>query len=636
MSFREFKNQVKKSVVDSLNKNNLPELIFEPTEPPRIEYGDLSVSICIGIGNKIGEKPMEIAQKVVDKIILNDNSIIEKIEIMQPGYINFKKKKSEYAYSTLSEALNNVDYGKIQIGNNKKVGIEHTSVNPNKALHYGHLRNIVIGDSIRRILEFTGHNVQVLNYIDDSGLQIADLVVGFKHAGFPIEPENEIKFDHYCGDTVYVKVNEQYSVKKELVDAQKNILKDLENHDSENAKFASIITKRILKEQLKTCWRIGSRYDLLNFESHILQTKMWDDIFDQLKLKGIIKLVREGKNDGCWIVQIKGEKEGEDKILLRSNGTATYIAKDIPYAAWKTGVIKDKFEYKIFSEQPDGSTLWRTSIEKGDTKHPKFVPYAKAITVIDVRQGRLQRIIKEILDNLSENEIIGEYIHLSYEVVFLSGNTSKELGFKTNEKDMVSMSGRKGIYVNADDVLDKLHAKAYSETKKRNFEESEEWLNETAEKIMIAAVRFDLLKQDLDKTIVFDLNRSLALEGESGPYLQYTFARASRIIEKSNIEPTIKMDWTSKLTDLSEILLIREISKFDIIIEESVKNLSPNILTRYLANLVSLFNGFYEKKSVLKESDEEIKMGRLAIVKSFQIVVKKGLDLLGIEATERI
>lgn len=636
MSFREFNNQVKTLITDSLKKNKLPTLSFEPTEPPRYEYGDLSVSICITIANKIGEKPFDIAQKVAAKIELNDKSFIEKIEVHPQGYINFKKKYAEYAYSTLHEAIENKDYGKLQIGNNKKVGIEHTSVNPNKALHYGHLRNIVIGDSIRRILEFTGHNVQVLNYIDDSGLQIADLVVGFKYAGFPIEPNKEIKFDHYCGDTVYVTVNEQYSSNNELVEAQKKVLKELENHDSENAKFASIITKRILKEQLKTCWRIGSRYDLLNFESHILQTKMWDDVFAQLKSTGVTTLVKDGKNDGCWIVNIKEEKEGEDKILLRSNGTATYIAKDIPYAAWKIGAISDRFGYKIFSEQPDGSKLWTTSIEKNDTNNPKFAPYSKVITVIDVRQSRLQRIIGEILSNLSEKENIGEYIHLSYEVVFLSKNTSKELGLKTEEKDMVSMSGRKGIYVNADDVLDKLHAKAYEETKKRNSDESEEWLNEVAEKIMISAIRFDLLKQDLDKTIVFDLNQALALEGESGPYIQYTFARASRIIEKSNIEPSIEMEWTKKLTDSTEILLIRQISKFDIIIEDTVKYLSPNILARYLGNLVSLFNGFYEKMPVLKEKDENIKMGRLALVKSFQNVVKKGLELLGIEATKKI
>ncbi len=636
MSFREFNNQVKKLVTDSLKKNKLPTLSFEPTEPPRYEYGDLSVSICITIANKIGKKPIEIAQRVVDNIILDENSFIEKIEVHPQGYINFKKKYAEYAFATIREVIENADYGKVQIGNNKKIGIEHTSVNPNKALHYGHLRNIVIGDSIRRILEFTGHRVQVLNYIDDSGLQIADLVVGFKYAGFPIEPDKEIKFDHYCGDMVYVKVNELYSSKNELVETQKKVLKELEDHNSENAKFASSITKRILKEQLKTCWRIGSRYDLLNFESHILQTKMWDDIFFQLKSVGVTTLEEGGKNDGCWIVHIKEEKEGEDKVLLRSNGTATYIAKDIPYAAWKIGVISDRFGYKIFSEQPDGSKLWSTSIEKIGANNPKFTPYSKVITVIDVRQSRLQRIIGEILSKLSEKENIGEYIHLSYEVVFLSGNTSKELGLKTEDKNMVSMSGRKGIYVNADNVLDKLHEKAYEETKKRNSDETEEWLNETAEKIMIAAIRFDLLKQDLDKTIVFDLNQALALEGESGPYIQYTFARASRIIEKSNIEPTIEMESTKKLTDPTEILLIRQISKFDIIIEDTVNNLSPNLLARYIGNLVSLFNGFYEKMPVLKEEDESKKKGRLALVKAFQIVIKRGLELLGIEAIKRI
>jgi len=636
MSFRDFKDQVKKCVIDSLVKNKLSQLSFEPIEPPRPEYGDLSVSVCLTIANKIGKKPTEIAEKVASKIEILDNSIIDKISVHPQGYINFTSKYTQYAYSTLQSVLNNSDYGKVLIGNSKKVGIEHTSVNPNKALHYGHLRNVVLGDSIKLILEFTGHNVQVLNYIDDSGLQVADLVVGFKYAEFPLEPKGNLKFDHYCGDTVYVKINEQYKSRKDLVEAQKKVLQEIEQQDSETAKFAFEITRRILKEQLKTCWRLGARYDLLNFEAHILQANMWKDIFSQLKLKKIVKKATKGKNKGCWIVRIEGEKEGKEKVLLRSDGTATYVAKDIPYAAWKLGIIKDNFGYELFLEQPTGENLWATTIEKSDTNNPEFAPYSKAITVIDVRQGRLQRIIRKILSNLSGKEDLERYIHLGYEVVFLSGKTAEEIDAIRNGKQIVSMSGRKGIYVNADDVLDKLHQRAFEETKKRNPDEKDEWLHETAEKIMIAAVRFDLLKQDLEKMIVFDLKRALALEGETGPYLQYTYARAARIIEKSDIEPSIKKEWAKKLIDSSEVALIKEISKFDLFVEDAANNLSPKIVVRYLYHLVSLFNVFYERMSVLKEKDEETKQGRLALVKAFQVVVRNGLQILGIEATERI
>ncbi|MFQ6134267.1 MAG: arginine--tRNA ligase [Nitrososphaerales archaeon] len=636
MSFRELRSQVKKCVEDSLVENGLPTVDFEPVEPPRPEYGDLSVSVCFTLASQIGVKPIEVAERVTSKISIPKGSLIEKFWVHPPGYINFKSDYARYAYLTLRDALRDRDYGRVEIGGGAKVGVEHTSVNPNKTLHYGHLRNVVLGDSISRILEFTRHNVQVLNYVDDSGLQVADLVVGFKFAGFPIEPKGGEKFDHYCGDTVYVKVNEQYESRKDLVDAQKRVLRELEDHESETARFASQLTKRILSEQLETCWRVGARYDLLNFESHILQAKMWNDIFEQLRSRGVAKLAADGKYAGCWIVRIEGEEEGEEKVLVRSDGTATYVAKDIPYAAWKLGVIPDKFGYLVFAEQPDGSRLWSTTMEEVGVDHPEFAPYSKAITVIDVRQGRLQRIIGRILSEISEESTLGQYVHLGYEVVFLSGRTAEELGLNSKERRFVSMAGRKGVYVNADDVLDVLHAKAYEETRIRNPDESEEWLHETAEKIAVAAVRFDLLKQDLDKTIVFDLERALALEGETGPYLQYTYARASRIIEKAGVEPSIVLEGASRLTDSSEVALVKEMSKFDLYVEEAAKNLSPKVVARYLYNLVSLFNMFYERMPVLKESDVTVRSARLTLVKAFQIVARNGLMLLGIEAPERI
>ncbi len=636
MSFRELRDQVKKCVEDSIAENGLPPVDFEPVEPPRPEYGDLSVSVCFTLASQIGVKPIEVAEKVASKILVPEKSLIEKFWVHPPGYINFKGDYSRYAYFTLRDVLRDRDYGRVEIGEGVKIGVEHTSVNPNKALHYGHLRNVVLGDSISRILAFTGHNVQVLNYIDDSGLQVADLIVGFNYADFPIEPEGGEKFDHYCGDTVYVKVNEQYGSRKDLVEAQKKVLRELEDHKSDTARFAAQLTRRILREQLKTCWRVGARYDLLNFESHILQAKMWNYLFEQLKSKGVAVLEADGKYAGCWIVRIEGEEEGEEKVLVRSDGTATYVAKDIPYAAWKLGVIRDEFGYSVFGEQPDGSRLWSTSMEKVGVEHPEFAPYSKAITVIDVRQGRLQRIIGRILSGISGDSILDRYVHLGYAVVFLSGSTAEELGFESEGKRFVSMSGRRGVYVNADVILDTLHKKAYEETKKRNLDASEEWLHNTAEKIAVAAVRFDLLKQDLDKTIVFDLERALALEGETGPYLQYTYARASRIIEKAGVEPSIMLDGASRLLDSSEVALVKEISKFYLYVEEAAKNLSPKIVARYLYNLVSIFNMFYERMPVLKESDMTVRSARLALVKSFQTVVRNGLSLLGIEAPERI
>jgi arginyl-tRNA synthetase len=265
-----------------------------------------------------------------------------------------------------------------------------------------------------------------------------------------------------------------------------------------------------------------------------------------------------------------------------------------------------------------------------------FAPYSKAITVIDVRQGRLQRIIGRILSNLSGDTQINRYIHLDYEIVSLSGKTVDALGIGTSDKRAVSMSGRRGIYVNADDVLDAVHRKAYDETKRRNPDEDDAWLHGTAEKIAVAAIRFELLKQDLDKTITFDLERALDLEGETGPYLQYAYARSARIMEKAGNISAVNSADISKLTDPSEAALVKEISKFDVVVEDVVKNLAPKVLARYLYNTVSLFNTFYEKMPVLKEPDESTKFARLTLVKAFQTVVKNGLNLLGIETPDRI
>lgn len=633
MSFREFKENVKKSVEAAIGEADYPMIDFEPIEPPRPEFGDLSVNVAFIIANKLGLNPLEVAEIISDNLRIPKDSLIEDFEVHKLGYINFKVRYPYLAYRSILDAISKEDYGSLNIGEGKKVCIEHTSVNPNKALHIGHVRNLVIGDSIYRILKFTGYDVQVLNYIDDSGLQIADIVVGFKYAGFSLEPPKGIKFDHYCGDEVYVKVNELYSEKPELIKKQKEVLKAIEEGRSEIAIFAKELTKKILKEQLKTCWRIGASYDCLNFESHIIEARLWDLLFNKMKDKGIVQFVTEGELSGCWVIKIEGEKD--EKVIVRSDGTLTYIAKDIPYAAWKIGLIEDPFQYDLFIKQPNGKDLWATVSGKGRDNHPIFGNSDLAITVIDVRQSRLQKIISYVLSLLGEG-LEKKYLHLGYEVVSLSKKTADELGIIVKEKDFIHMSGRKGIYINADDVLDALHRKAYEETKKRNPNESEERLNSIAEKIALSALRFDLIKQDLDKMIVFDLNESLNLEGETGPYVQYAYARASSIIQKAKVIPTITIDSASSLNDPVELELIKMISKFDLYVEEAAKNLSPKTIARYAYQLATDFNVFYEKKPVLQEKDEMKREARIALVQAFKNVVKTAFSLLGIETPDRI
>lgn len=633
MSFREFKEHVKKSVKIAIGEADYPIIDFEPFEPSRPEFGDLSVNVAFIIANKLGLNPLEVAEIIGDKLRIPEDSLIADFEIHKLGYINFKVRYPDLAYRTILDAISKEDYGSLNIGKGKKVCIEHTSVNPNKALHIGHVRNLVLGDSIYRILKFTGHDVQVLNYIDDSGSQIADIVVGFRYAGFPLEPPKGEKFDHYCGDEVYVKVNELYNKKPELVIKQKEVLKAIEEGKSEIAIFAKELTRKILREQLKTCWRIGANYDCLNFETHIIEAKLWNLLFEKMKDKGIVQFMTEGELSGCWVIKMEGEKD--EKVLIRSDGTLTYIAKDIPYAAWKIGLVEDPFQYDIFIKQPNGKDLWSTVSGRGKDEHPAFGNSDIAITVIDVRQSRLQKIISYVLSLLGE-KMEKKYLHLGYEVVSLSKKTADELGIMIKEKEFVHMSGRKGIYINADDVLDALHKKAYEETKKRNPNEREEWLHDIADKIAISALRFDLIKQDLDKMIVFDLSESLNLEGETGPYVQYAHARASSIIQKAGVRPTITLDSACSLDDPIELELIKMISKFDLYVEDAVKNLSPKIIARYAYQLATDFNVFYEKKPVLQEKDEIKREARIALVQAFKNVVKTAFSLLGIETPERI
>ena len=404
------------------------------------------------------------------------------------------------------------------------------------------------------------------------------------------------------------------------------ILKELEEGKSETAKFGDEITRQVLEEQLKTCWRLGVTYDCLNFESQIVRSNLWKNVFDKMKSMGIIELEKEGKNVGCWVIKA----ESDDKVLVRSDGTATYIAKDIPYAAWKLGILDDPFYYKQYSTQRDGRVLWETTLENTGTKL-NFTGDA-VITVIDSRQSRLQNIITKIISDFKAKE--GSYVHLGYESVTLSAETAKTLNLDTGGKS-VQMSGRKGIYVNADYVLDILGVKTYEEAKKRNPDLNEVKLVQISEQVAIGALRYSMIKQDLDKIITFDMTESLSLEGDTGPYIQYSYARAMRILEKGGKTPSFGVSF-SDLNTSYETILAKMIGKFDIQVEDAAKNLSPKIIARYCYDLAVAFNTFYEHVKVLTAESEALVNARLCLVYSFKETLDKALSLLGIDAPERM
>jgi arginyl-tRNA synthetase len=396
---------------------------------------------------------------------------------------------------------------------------------------------------------------------------------------------------------------------------------------------------RVLKDQLKTSWRMKTRYDLLNFESQIIHSKLWIKSFELLKERGISQLETSGKNIGCWILKIEGEN---DKVIVRSNGTTTYIAKDIPYAAWKLGIVNDPFSYYRFTQQWDNTSLWATSLndigsgnnnKNNGHSHPQFRPADIAITITDVRQDRLQRIISKVLDQLRTND--NKYYHLSYESVSLSSETAKMLGLELEEdKKFVHMSGRKGINIDADYVLDRLHSKACEEVKKRNPDLSAKLSEQIAEEIAVSALRYNLIRQDLGKMITFDISESLNLEGDTGPYLQYAYARSIHILQKSDQDYS-QRKYELLITD-EEQSLIKEIAKFDIILEEAVKNLDPRLIAKYAYALATEFNLFYEKVPVLREKDGQIMHTRLVLVKAFGIMLAKALNLLGLAPLDKM
>ena len=627
-----------KSIIDEI-ENNLKKIQSDlsinsvnfSVEPAKPGFGDVSSNISFLLAKHLKKSPKEIAQIISAKYSNCTNTLVLKTEAHPSGYLNFFADWKRLNQLILSESYLD-EFGDVDIGKNSPLVVEHTSVNPNKALHIGHIRNIVIGDTVARILKKANFNVNVLNYIDDSGLQVADIVVGFKHFGFDPESPTGKKFDHYCGDEVYVKTTAKYDTDPNLEDLRRSTLKELEDGNSETAKFADNITRKVLVNQLQTCWTLGVFYDCLNFESQIIRSGLWNEIFEKLKELNLIKFENEGKNANCWV--IPGENGEEDKVIVRSNGTATYIAKDIPYAAWKLGLLSDPFYYKRYEKnQPGSKVLWQTTLNESQSFSQNFTG-DRVITVIDSRQTRLQKIITSLMEKFkSQSE---SYVHLGYESVTLSSETAKLLGLNNSEDGkQTQMSGRKGLYVNADSVYDILKEKTTQETLKRHPEISVEELDEIAHSVSVGTLRYEMIKQDLDKIISFDLSKSLSLEGDTAPYIQYTHARASRILDKSNQKPSIDVDF-SLLSEPQEISLIRMIGLFDSHVRDAANNLSPKVIARYCHDLAVAFNSFYEHVHVLNLDNKQLENSRLCLVNSFKITVEKALDLLGIAAPDKM
>ncbi len=628
MTFQSIIEEIENNLKKILDELSISDVSFS-VEVANPGFGDVSSNIAFLLAKKLKKSPKEITQMLSEKYFQCASVLVLKTEAHPSGYLNFFADWTKLSKLILSESYLDT-FGDVDIGNNSNIIVEHTSVNPNKALHIGHIRNIVVGDTVSRILSKANYKVNVLNYIDDSGLQVADIIVGFKHFGFDEEPPNGKKFDHYCGDDVYVKTTQKYELDSSLEEIRKNTLKELEDGNSETAAFGDLITRKVLAGQLQTCWNLNVSYDCLNFESQIIRSGLWSKIFEKLKDMGLIEFENEGKNAQCWV--IRGDGKDEDKVIVRSNGTATYIAKDIPYAAWKLGLLDDPFYYQKYDAiQPNSKPLWQTSLNDTNTTAQNFTAQ-KVITVIDSRQERLQKIITVLMEKF--NSIPDSYVHLGYESVTLSSDTAKTLGLDTDGKQ-AQMSGRKGLYVSADSVCELLKQKIIEETKQRHPEMGDSEIEKIAQSVSIGTLRYEMIKQDLDKIITFDLAKSLSLEGDTAPYIQYAYARASRILEKSGIKPTTDVDF-SLLQEKSELDLVKTIGLFNLQVRDAANNFAPKVIARYCHDLAVAFNSFYEHVKVLDSDNDALKSSRVCLVNSFNLTLEKALDLLGIDSPTRM
>ena len=626
MVFLELLENIHKKTAEILDSQNLASVPFS-VEAAKSGFGDITCNVSFLLSKQLKKSPQDISKDLSKLYKFDDLPEIKNVESHPSGYLNFNIDYAKLNGDVISKSLKE-NYGFLNLGNNEKIVVEHTSVNPNKALHVGHIRNVILGDIISKILRKGNFDVNVLNYVDDSGLQVADIIVGFTELGFSQEPPNNEKFDHYCGDTVYVKTTEKYETDKKLEEKRHEILKQIEDNTSDISKMAQSITRKVLNEQLKTVWNLGVFYDCLNFESQIIHSKLWEKIFEKLKSDNQIKYEESGDNAGCWVIPADGE---DDKILVRSNGVATYIAKDIPYAAWKLGLVDDPFSYKIHSTQKNSQTLYETTLDDITDENKLNLSGKKVITVIDNRQIRLQKIVSSLMAKFKEE---GAYTHLGYESVTLSADTVKSLGL-TVDGESAQMSGRKGLYVNADTVLETLTKRVYDESKSRNDDLSESELQKIANTVAVGTIRYEMIKPDLDKIITFDLKNSLRLEGDTCSYIQYSYARASRILEKTESKPNFDLEFAI-LSSEYEKNLIKKIAMFDVQINDSVNNLSPKVIAKYSYDLAVTFSSFYEHVKVLKSETPELLNARLCLVVSFQKTLKSSLGLLGIDAPEKM
>ncbi|EKD49770.1 MAG: hypothetical protein ACD_63C00054G0010 [uncultured bacterium] len=627
---------LKRLIINSLPKGVEKDLDFVLEHPREKGFGDYSCNVAIVLTKILKKNPMEIGKDIVEKLQnFDEKKCFSKIGVVKPGFINFELS-SEFLCKNLEKILQEGEkWGQNKRGVNKKILVEHTSANPNKSLHVGHLRNICLGDSIARLMRFSGYAVEIQNLINDMGVQVADAMLGIMNTAK--KEEDYDRYDRFVGDA-YAEVQKTYLENEDFKKERDNLLIDLEKGDEKISDFHKKFIKKILLDQLKTTGRLNVFYDVGLTESSIITSSLFESSMDKLKKTGKFFKEKEGKNKGAWVIKDIGLPNEEkakdaDKILIKSNGVATYSGKDIAYHMWKFGLSDKDFKYKLFIKQKNGEEFW-ISDKEGEAKSG-FAGANMIVNVIDVRQTYTQDVVKYSLKKLGYVKEYENFFHLPYEVVVLSAKTAEELGIDVSDgKKFYPMSGRKGIEIGIDEFLDKLVNKIKKKQKESNLDLSDE----SAEQVAVGAVKHYMLRYSFNKMIVFDMDEALNFEGNTGPYLQYTHARICGILRKyKSSKPDLRHAFKKEVfSEKEEGDVLRALHIFPEIVESAAKNLEPHLMAEYLYKLAQSFNTFYNAVPVLKAETLEKKLARLLLISAVAIVLKNGLGLLGIEAPSQM
>jgi arginyl-tRNA synthetase len=627
-------------------------------QPPEVKFGEYALPIAFELARKLRKAPRKIAEEIVAE--LSPIEGFAGFEVAGAGYINARLDRGAAARD-------------IAVGLDVPVSetavhslVEHTSINPNKAAHVGHLRNAILGDTFVRLLRAAGQKVDVQNYIDNTGVQVADVVVGLMHLeGMSLNDVQALmeklagsgeRIDYYCWD-LYARVSQWYEADESQKPARRQIRLDtlhaIEHGGNEAAQIGELVSTAVLRRHLETMLRLGIEYDLLPRESEILHLHFWNLAFEQLKAKGVLYFETEGKNKGCWVMRRAGstqteEADGPDedaKVIVRSNGTVTYVGKDIAYHLWKFGLLGRDFAYRKFFEYPN-HTCW-ISAEQGEPDHPHFGGAQAIYNVIDSRQSDPQANVIEALRGLGYTDQADHYTHFSYEMVALTPRCAEELGYEVSEEDRtrpyIEVSGRKGFGVKADDLIDKLIAATQSEVDSRHPELNMDEREQIAKEIAVGALRYFMLKYTRNTVIAFDFNEALSFEGETGPYMQYAVVRTRSIFRKAGITTEQALaDFAG--VDASPYLSGEDgdgiwqvwlrAAKTTLLLDQCIATAEPAYLAKHAFQLAQEFSNFYRKHHILTEPDPERKKFLLATAAITQRELIRSLAWLGISAPE--